>query len=472
MVGALGDTPDSKWLDPCIGRGIFLESLRDLGVGSDRIRGVDIDPGVEPQDSLAKTLRPCEFLRWASLTSERFSRIVGNPPFLALSRLPLAIRVQATSTKIPTGGTVPARANVWFAFLCASIGLLRPQGHICFVLPAAWDYADYATALRATLKCRFDSVEIHRSHRPLFDSVQEGSIVLLARGYRPEGEAGAPSGKESRFEYPDRESLIQSVPIAKRSDVVPMQALRQLRTSALGSRVSLRNVMQIRLGGVTGDAKYFVLSDVDRKRFKLPARACVPIISRARHLRGGRVTTVDWVKLRNEGEKIWLFRPSISYCETPSVRAYLALTQSDGGCDRAALKVKNRSPWYMTPLSERIHGFMSGMSNWGPWVVFSKMDRLNATNTLYTVTFLKGRTFDERAAWAMSLLTSETQNLLRNIGRRYAGGLVKFEPGDIGDLQIRPPVRFNGAYRAYCAAVSELLAGNIDSSRKLADSWW
>ena len=73
------------------------------------------------------------------------------------------------------------------------------------------------------------------------------------------------------------------------------------------------------------------------------------------------------------------------------MKAYLERTVKDGGCKRRALKVRSRDPWYRTPLEPVIHGFMSGMSGWGPWVVFREMPRLAATNTLYVVRFLDGQ---------------------------------------------------------------------------------
>ena len=102
---------------------------------------------------------------------------------------------------------------------------------------------------------------------------------------------------------------------------------------------------------------------------------------------------------------------------------------------------------------------MSGMSGWGPWVVFREMPRLAATNTLYVIQFVATVDRDGRAAWAMWLLTSEASRHLQRIGRRYADGLVKFEPGDLAALPIRKPTATLNAYASYKRAKS-------DSARK------
>ena len=44
MVAAIGDEVDARWLDPCVGNGAFFQALTDLGVGSARIRAIDLEP--------------------------------------------------------------------------------------------------------------------------------------------------------------------------------------------------------------------------------------------------------------------------------------------------------------------------------------------------------------------------------------------------------------------------------------------
>jgi len=238
------------------------------------------------------------------------------------------------------------------------------------------------------------------------------------------------------------------------------------------AKKQLGDVMQIRLGGVTGDARYFVLSDEQRIQHDLPCTVCRPILARARHLTAGSIGTDDWRQLRDDGERVWLFDPRPSQVRLKAVKRYLNLTLEDGGCDRKALKVRSRDPWYRTPIQPSIDGFMSGMSGWGPWVVFRLMPRLAATNTLYVIHFPTCDTADERAAWSMWLLTSKAARHLRRIGRRYADGLVKFEPGDIAELPIATPTQTSGAYAAYQRAVRLLLKGQKAASRREADKWF
>jgi hypothetical protein len=230
--------------------------------------------------------------------------------------------------------------------------------------------------------------------------------------------------------------------------------------------------MEIRLGGVTGDAEFFLLAEADRVRLGLPKNSLRPTLSRAHHLLKGDIAEKDWKKLLVQGERVWLFDPSPSQLEHPRIADYLKRPLSDGGCDRNRYKVRSREPWYRTRLPRTLDGFMSGMSRHGPWVVFRSMPSLVATNTLYVVRFLCGKNQDERAAWAMWLLTSEAATELSQIGRRYPDGLLKFEPGDISRLSVPRALCTAGAYKAYLHAVDVLIAGNPLESQKLANRWF
>ncbi|HEY3383761.1 MAG TPA: hypothetical protein VGK32_18515 [Vicinamibacterales bacterium] len=234
----------------------------------------------------------------------------------------------------------------------------------------------------------------------------------------------------------------------------------------------VRDVMTIRLGAVTGDASYFLLTENEREAREIPKGALVPVVCRAHHLTSGKVSEEDWNLLRDAGEKAWLFRPTTSDSHLPAVKAYLGLRRNNGGCNRSAYKVRSREPWYQTPMPDVVDAFISGMSSWGPWLVFREMPGLSATNTLYVVRFAGAFSMDERAAWAMWLLTTDARRLLAERGRRYADGLVKFEPGDVANMPIRRPSQTHGAYAAYQRAVRLLTAGEGLRSQAIADEWF
>jgi hypothetical protein len=228
-------------------------------------------------------------------------------------------------------------------------------------------------------------------------------------------------------------------------------------------------VAEIRLGGVTGDASYFLMNEERRRALELPKSAFIPVVSKAKHLRGPWLSKKEWDNLKSSGQRIWLFNPRLRITKHPMVNHYLKLDDNAGGCNRNAYKVSIREPWYRTPMPKVPDAFISGMNQHGPWLSINEMDGLNATNTLYVVTF-RNRNRKVWYRWALALLSSTAQRQIRRIGRRYADGLIKYEPGALGKIDL-PALREDADHRLlYARAVRALLAEDLRMAKDIADS--
>ncbi|MGH7888656.1 MAG: hypothetical protein ACREPG_12370, partial [Candidatus Binatia bacterium] len=99
----------------------------------------------------------------------------------------------------------------------------------------------------------------------------------------------------------------------------------------------------------------------------------------------------------------------------------------------------------------------------------NEMDGLNATNTLYVVTF-RNKNRVTWYMWALALLSSIAQRQIRRIGRHYAEGLVKYEPGSVSKIKL-PELSPDVDYRSlYERAVNALLDGDRAMAKDIADS--
>jgi adenine-specific DNA-methyltransferase len=461
IVRVLADDQVAKWLEPCVGKGAFLTALARHGVAARHVVGIDLCGTSEPTDSFATVERGTEFLNWAIETPKRIDRVVANPPYIALSKLPPPIQDAGQRTKAPDGTPVGKGANCWYAFLCASLSLLKKGGGIGFVLPAAFEYANYARSLRASLPALFAQVDVHRCRSTFFDAVEDGSVVLIGRGF------GFRPKSFQRYEYATLHELVAGLG-AKRA------AGSRIAVGKSPSKdercVRLNDIMSIGLGAVTGDASYFLMTEEERRRWKLPVSAFRRVLSKAKHLNKPLIAKKCWMQLRSDGERVWLFRPTGKALSHPAVKRYLRLSLKDGGCRRAAYKVANREPWYVTPLPKTPDGFISGMSQYGPILCLNGMPELIATNTLYTVQFCNKVSVNARYAWALMLLTSSVRQQLNAIIRKYALGLGKLEPCDLNSLSIPIPRLDVRAASDYRRAFEALLAGNETSAMRIADS--
>jgi adenine-specific DNA-methyltransferase len=465
LVAALDNDIDSSWLEPCAGNGAFLTALSQLGVSSSQVTALDLDTDcvVPGWDSLRTGI---DFVEWSQSTASRFDRIVSNPPFVSIGRLSPGLKAAALSTQLANGDKVSLRANYWCIFLSQAVRLLRKCGHLGFVLPASWEYADYAAPFRTTLPKMFKTFDVHRSISPLFDGVQEGSVVIVGKGF------GLRHESQRYFEHASVADLVEG--LASEIGGLASSVQTQVPFSHTPEPMyrTLDEVMAISIGAVTGDAAYFLLSEARRKQLRLPVAACHPVVSHASDLVGACIDAETWTRLRNGGRRIWLFRPPDSQLSHPSVRSYLELSREMGGCNSEAGKVKTRSPWYRIPLHASADGFISGMSRNGPWICLNRFGGLSASNTLYTVRFRHRLSPDQQAMWALSILTSEAQERLRPLARRYPDGLRKYEPGDLSALRLPRPTRWQGAEEYYSGVVPVLLSGDHALAFKLADKWF
>src|SRR5205823_5719695 len=209
------------------------------------------------------------------------------------------------------GARVSKQANLWLVFVLACVRLLRAGGSLAIVLPASWEFGDYAAAARNLLPLKFRHFTIFRSRRPLFSNVEEGSVVLFATGFdqRPENRA--------RMESDGLESLVQQL-LKTPLNIHHAHPCREYD----GGGIQLSTLVEIRIGAVTGDATYFVFNEETRLQHKLPVRACTKILTKARHLEAWAVNQKAWERLRDRGEKVWLFRPSGQMALHHAVKKY------------------------------------------------------------------------------------------------------------------------------------------------------
>ena len=463
LVRAVGTSGADSWLDPSAGSGQLIEAVLRSGVANKSILAIDLQEQLPTLDRLGvECLLGTDFLQWACRTDQRFDRVIANPPFVRLRDLEESLLHPALATRL-NGVRMSATANYWAAFLVAGIRLLKPGGSLAYILPAAWEYADYASELRDLCVDSFQELDVHRVSVPMFEKVSDGSVLLVARGF------GRPRRRTRGFKHQTLLALDKALRGDNTSTTVGEMRLRESRLPK--GQVRLGEIAEVRIGAVTGDARYFLLNEAQRLRLELPLSSVRPILSKARHIVASEIDRDVWDRLLATGQRVWLFDPPDSDLVDPAVRAYLDLTEENGGCHRTAMKIRHRNPWYRVPSPGSFDGFVSGMSQTNPWVAFNRMPRLTASNTLYGVRFPSIEDPEEQAAWCLSMLSSATTESRGRLIRQYPQGLKKLEPSDIANLAVRPPKTNVGSLSLYRRATELIKAGRLGTAQALADEW-
>ena len=464
LVRAVGTSGADSWLDPSAGSGQLVQAVLRAGVATESILAIDLQTQLPTLDRLGvESLLGTDFLQWARRTDRRFDRVIANPPFVRLRELEENLFRPALETRL-NEVSISATANYWAAFLVAGMTLLKPGGSLAYILPAAWEYANYASRLRDLCVASFQELEVHRVSVPMFEGVSDGSVLLVGRGF------GWLHRRIRVIRHQTLPALDKAV--RGRDASISTGEMRLLQGSCLPEgQMRFGQIAKIRIGAVTGDARYFLLSEARRLKLGLPLSAVRPVLSKARHIVASEIDRDAWARLLAAGQRVWLFYPSDSDLSDPSVRAYLNLTEGEGGCHRGAMKIRDRKPWYRVPTPSSFDGFVSGMSQTTPWVAFNRMPCLTASNTLYGIRFPAIENLDERASWCLSMLSSTTAESRSRLIRQYPQGLLKLEPSDIASLAVRRPKTTAGALHVYRRATQLIMAGCAEAAQTLADEW-
>lgn len=463
MVESVRNPGHKVWLDPCVGRGVFADAIqRAVGQAAD-ILTLDIQAFIPNDRWRNDENRGVDFIDWSDRNRKSVDSIVMNPPYVALGRIAPALRRTAELACLAAGVALPGTANYWCAFVVAAIRSLRPGGALCAILPASWDFADYSKPFRDLVADSFERVTVVRSRSPLFPDVQDGSIVLIAHN-----RGGAPQ-PGVRVEVKDAEHAICAIAASK--EVSSGQAVAESTSIRQGPSVPLGSLLEIGIGAVVGDSRFFLMSEPTRRSLGLPSASCVKVVSRASHLKAAVLDLKEWAALRDSGERVWLFCPPDRELHHPRVKEYLAHGEM-GACNLGAFKIRSRSPWWKTKSPRPPDGFISGTSSRLPHLVLNDTSVVTATNTLYVARFIDPALApDDRARVALSFMTTVVRNQLSETARRYADGLLKFEPRDLRALRMPTVRKRSGALSALQKATMALVEGDAIRASLIADNW-
>ncbi len=140
--------------------------------------GVEIDGAALPKPDL-ENIEFCDedFLLWE--TERRFDVVLGNPPYGIIgneSHYPISALKQVKSEYKARSTTWRGKYNIYGAFIEKSVRLLKPNGQLCFIVPATWLVLDDFILLRKFLS---EQGELHIHYLgKAFQKVNVVAVVL------------------------------------------------------------------------------------------------------------------------------------------------------------------------------------------------------------------------------------------------------------------------------------------------------
>jgi len=176
-------------LEPSCGDGGFIESISNSKL-RDKIKSLSLidisrseldkaliaakDIGIQNIEDLN-----IDFLEYQRETPNKFSLIIGNPPYI--KKTYLNDRQVSLSQELYNNLELKLNAvkNIWPSFLLSSLRLLADDGILCFVLPGELLQVKYTEVLRNHLLTQFERIEIFAFNELVFDNTEQDVIVFL-----------------------------------------------------------------------------------------------------------------------------------------------------------------------------------------------------------------------------------------------------------------------------------------------------
>jgi adenine-specific DNA-methyltransferase len=369
---------------------------------------------------------------------------LGNPPYVRHHQIPARWKQWLKTTAAGQGLAASGLAGLHVHFLLATAGLARPGDAGVLITAAEWLDVNYGALARALLLGPLGGQSIHLLDPtiPVFsDAATTAAISCFRPGSRPASlrlrqvtsladladlAAGSPVPRTVLAES-SRWTPLFAGPVAWPAAGAPARPAGAHPARA-ADEVELGELCRVHRGQVTGANGVWITAG---NPAGLPSRFLFPAVTHARELFGTEGTLATVAGLRQVID-LPADLAELTASELEVVADFLAVAAAAGaaGCYIA----RHRTPWWRvrlrapapilaTYMARRPPAFVRNLA--GAWHV-------NIAHGLYPREPLPTAALDGLAAYLRRSVTTGQ-------GRTYAGGLTKFEPGELERLPVPAP---------------------------------
>jgi adenine-specific DNA methylase len=483
-------------LEPSCGEASFLlEAVRRLqqlaGARADisrQLQAVEVHPPAATaaekllvQAGVKLRIRRLDFLQLPAKAS--FDAVLGNPPYVRYQQFTGEARERGRSAAEKQGVALNRLASSWAAFTVHASAFLKPKGRLALVLPAELLTVRYAAPVRKYLLKRFASVRLVLFEELVFPGVLEEVVLLLAEG---SGGTDAIEVHQSpnvqSLPAPESISFDRFTPTVNGSGIsrpaqgidldqkwsgalLPPKVYRDYQDILASDAFDpLQSWGEVSLGIVTGNNRYFTLTDEEVQQHKIPEQDLLKISPPgSRHLRSLQFCSRDWQQALQDGKKCYLLLPGAR--PAAATRRYIAEGEKNGV--HQAYKCRIRDPWWRVPLVPRPDLFLTYMDQNSPRLV-ANTAAVHHLNSLYGVYLHRGKKRTGKQLLPLASLNTITALGAELVGRSYGGGLLKLEPTEADALPLPSAARLGRLELPLLSYHDEIIQALLHGQREAA----
>lgn len=429
-------------LEPSAGDGRFLSVLLSQ---SNRVKAIELfDKKVKDISQKYKSpnliVEQKNFLDFARISKEKYSLIIGNPPYINPKVMEKNDIKKAKELCEIEGIDTSIMQNMWAAFVVGASRLLLPSGTIFFVLPTEFLQVQYAEKLRAHLEEKFNTIHIISFQEAIFTDIeQEVCLVYLSNRTQEEPYILYEIYKDTvSDELLFSNTIKKNKPLKKWSNAILSDDEILLLRDTSKNYSTVNDMGTTAPGIVTGGNKYFIITEEKVNEYECQAYV-LPILQKSSYMPEDTIIMdVDLIKELNLKKKpaYLLNLAKVKEEELPNkLRTYLdwAKAQKVGDIELVkCFKCANRKPWYGVPIVNKGDVVFFKRYHLAPRVYVNNAD-VHTTDAGYHIR-LKSEWEKESVVFcfynSLTLAQCEFQ------GRYYGGGVSELVPSEFKELKI------------------------------------
>ena len=440
--GINGST-DADILEPSCGDGVFLEQMAREQMAFHHVTAVEYE-AIEAEKARAIGLHDSEiinsdFHRFCLDTEQRFSLVVGNPPFIRYQYYDEGQQELAGEIFKKAGLKRSKLTNAWVTFVVGCSLLLKEHGKIGFVIPSELLQVTYAQQLRKYLARFFNKINIISFENLVFEEIQQEVVLLLCE------KNGTDEHLIEHVEVKNTEGLqvldphrlnLPTKQIDFHADKWTYYFLDKEELEFLG-KVRCENMPKIgkyanvEVGITTGSNGYFTVPQnvVDLYQLQEYAR---PMVGRSVQVNSLCFTTDDWKRNLNLGAKanLLVFPPKVKEEGGEGVKAYIESGEQQG--INKGYKTSIRDDWYVIPSIKLSQALFLRRNNLYPKFVLNEA-KAYTTDTMHRVFINEGV---NHKAFVVSYYNSLSFAFAEILGRNFGGGVLELMPSEVEGIYL------------------------------------
>ena len=428
-------------LDPAVGTGVLIRTIAKWKTTSMKCDVFDVDREIlqflntEKPSGMELCMFHSDFLSHTIET--RYDGVIMNPPYLRHHDLVYSDSIHEQISEL-VGAPISRLSNAYVLFVMKACHLLSEGGRGAFIIPSEWTNANFGIQFKAYLleKAGLKEVIYFTNCSSIFnDSLTTASILLVEKGANSSKiTVSCVETKRDIFEEDTVEKVHgkygANVFSRKQLNAVPKwdSIFRYGQMESIEGFIPLSLLGASKRGIATGANKYFHISENEANALSKYHKK--PCVGRATDVKGVVFTSTDYNSLRTKGARIVLidFDNELSQSD----KDYIAEGEAQSLHKRYLLSKRN--PWFSMEKREiaPIWAAVFGRKN---------LRFIHNEAQVYNLTTFHGfyphNTEDLYLRALVCCLNSKVvQDFAKANMRVYGGGLLKFEPKDILDIQV------------------------------------